>query len=61
MRFVGSEEGYLVFVRDRELFPEAQLSPARSHKMRLEPRWVGTISVNGRLVWPVEPPCGCPG
>ena len=53
MRFVGSEEGHLVFVRVRELFPEAQLSPSRSHKMRLDPRWVATISVNGRPVWRV--------
>ena len=37
MRFVGSEEGRLVFVRLVELFPEDQLSPARSHKMLLDP------------------------
>jgi hypothetical protein len=52
MRFVGLEEGRLVFVRIRELFPEDQLSPARSHAMRLDPRWVTTISVDGRPVWP---------
>ena len=52
MRFVGSEEGRLVFVRIRELFPEDQLSPDRSHKMLLNPRWVNTISVDGRPVWP---------
>ena len=52
MRFVGSEEGRLVFVRIRELFPEDQLSPARSHTMRLDPQWVAAISVNGRPVWP---------
>ena len=51
IRFVGSEEGELVFVRVRELFPEAQLSPARSHTMRLEPKWVTTISVDSRPVW----------
>jgi len=56
MRFIGLEEGCLVFVRIRELFPEDQLSPARSHTMRLDPRWVTTISVNGRPVWPVESP-----
>jgi len=56
MRFVGLEEGHLVFVRIRELFPEDHLSPARSHTMRLDPRWVTTISVNGRPVWPVESP-----
>jgi hypothetical protein len=52
MRFVGSEDGHLVFVRIRELFPEDQLSPARSHKMLLDPRWVATISVDGLPVWP---------
>ena len=52
MQFVGLEEGQLVFVRVRELFPEDQLSPARSHTMRLEPTWVATVSVDGRPVWP---------
>ena len=52
MRFVGLEEGRLVFVRIRELFPEEQLSPARSHKMLLDAQWVATISVHGRPVWP---------
>jgi hypothetical protein len=55
MRFIGSEEGRLVFVRARELFPEDQLSPARSHKMLLDPQWVATISVDGRPVWPDGP------
>src|SRR6267154_4143246 len=45
MRFVGSEDGRLVFVRVRELFPEDQLSPDRSQKMLLDPRWVATIYV----------------
>jgi hypothetical protein len=52
MQFVGLEEGRLVFVRIRELFPEDQLSPARSHTMRLDPQWVATISVDGRSIWP---------
>jgi hypothetical protein len=52
MRFVGFEEGHLVFVRTRELFPEDQLSPARSHTMRLDPEWVALISVNSQPVWP---------
>ena len=56
MRFVGLEEGRLVFVRIRELFPEHQLSPARSHTMLLDARWVATISVDGRPVWPTESP-----
>ena len=51
MRFVGSEEGRLVFIRIRELFPQDQLSPARSHQMLLDPQWVTTISVDGRPVW----------
>ena len=62
MRFVGSEEGRLVFVRIRELFPEEQLSPARSHKMLLDAQWVATISVHGRPVWPGGSPlrqAGC--
>jgi hypothetical protein len=53
MRFAGVEEGHLVFARIRDLFPEDQLSPARCHTMRLELRWVATISVDGLPVWPV--------
>jgi hypothetical protein len=56
MRFVGLEEGRLVFVRIRELFPEDQLSPARSHTMLLDAQWVATISVDGRPVWPAASP-----
>ena len=56
MRFVGSEDGRLVFVRIRELFPEDQLSPARSHTMLLDPQWVTTISVDGSRVWPRDSP-----
>ena len=52
MQFVGSEDGQLVFLRVREVLPEDQLSPARSHTMRLDAAWVGTVSVNGRPVWP---------
>jgi len=52
MRFVGLEGDRLVFVRFRELFPEDQLSPARSHKMLLDPRWVAALAVDGRQVWP---------
>jgi len=52
MQLVESDEGQLVFVRVRELLPEEQLSPARSHTMRLDSRWVATVSVEGRLVWP---------
>lgn len=52
MQFVGSEKGHLVFVRIRELLPEDQLSPARSHMMLLDSQRVATVSVDGRPVWP---------
>jgi hypothetical protein len=52
MQFVASEYGQLVFVRIRELLPEDQLSPARSHTMRLDSQRVDTVSVDGRRVWP---------
>ena len=52
MRFTGVDDGRLVFVRVRELRPEAELSPARSHTMRLEREWVTAVSANGRRVWP---------
>jgi hypothetical protein len=54
MRFTGLEDGRLKFVRIRELLPEDQLSPARSHTMLLDPDWVAMISVDGRPVW--QPP-----
>ncbi len=52
MQFVGMNEGRLMFTRVRELLPEAQLSPARSHTMLLDPRWVDAIAVDGRHAWP---------
>ena len=55
MQFVGSDEGCLVFVRIRELLPEEQLSPARSHTMRLDSQLVTTVSLDGRTVWPDGP------
>jgi hypothetical protein len=51
MQFVGVEAQQLVFIRVRELFPEDQLSPARSHTMRLDPAWVSAIAEDGRPVW----------
>lgn len=51
MRFVGFQEGQLVFVRSREVLPEERLSPARSPTMLLDPRWVAMVSSDGRLVW----------
>ena len=52
MQFLGPEQGHLVFVRVRELFPEDQLSPARSYTMRLDARLVTTVLVDGRPAWP---------
>ena len=51
MQFVGPDEGHLVFVRVREVLPPNQLSPDRSHTMRLDAQWVAAVSVNGQLVW----------
>ena len=53
MQFAGLEDGRLAFLRVRELFPEDQLSPARSHKMLLDPQWVARISVDDRTIWPL--------
>jgi hypothetical protein len=52
MEFVGLDEGQLTFIRVRELLPEDQLSPDRSHMMRLEPQWVAAISEDDRHIWP---------
>jgi hypothetical protein len=54
MQFVGLQEGQLVFERSHEVLPEEQLSPARSHKMFLDPQWVLMVSTDGRQVWPAE-------
>ena len=51
MSFVGQEGTELVFVRIRELFPEDQLSPDRSHTMRLDVKRVVSVSVEGRVAW----------
>jgi hypothetical protein len=52
MAFVGLKEGRLEFVRVRELHAEDQLSPMRSHLMRLDPQWVASVLVDGRRAWP---------
>ena len=52
MQFTGWENGQLRFVRIREVLPEDQLSPTRSHTMLLDSRWVALVSVDGRPVWP---------
>jgi hypothetical protein len=54
MQFVGLQDGQLKFVRIREMLPEEQLSPTRSHTMLIESQWVATISVDGRTVWPED-------
>ena len=51
MSFVGQEGTELVFVRIRELFPEDQLSPDRSHTMRLDVQRVVSVRVEGRVAW----------
>ena len=60
MRFDGrNDDGRLIFHRVRELFPEDQLSPARSHTMLLEPEWVAAVTVAGERVFPghSDPSC----
>lgn len=61
MRFMGVEEGRLVFARVRELAPDEQLSPDRSHTMRLEPEWVAVIFENGLPIWPAATRSSAPG
>ena len=51
MRYVGVESGYVIFSRVHEMFPEALLSPDRSHAMRLELRWVAVVFTRGEEVW----------
>jgi hypothetical protein len=52
MQFTGVEEGRLTFLRIRDVWPEDQLSPARSWKMMLDPTWVASVHESGRQVWP---------
>jgi hypothetical protein len=47
MQYVGREDERLVFIRVRELHPDAQLSPARSHTMRLDAHRVAAVYVDG--------------
>lgn len=54
MQFAGVNGSELVFDRVRELLPEEALSPDRSHVMRLDTRWVAAVSIDGRLLWPLE-------
>ena len=52
MSFEGIDGGELVFLRVRDLQPEALLSPERGRRMTLDPRLVASIAVDGRVVWP---------
>jgi hypothetical protein len=51
MQFVGVQDGRLTFLRVLELWPASQLSPARSHRMELDPAWVSTVFACGERVW----------
>jgi len=51
MSFEGNDGGELVFLRVRDLRPEALLSPERGRRMTLDPRLVASIAVDGRVVW----------
>ena len=51
MRFDGCVADTLRFTRVRELHPEEQLSPDRSHTMTLASDWVTAIKVDGRYAW----------
>jgi hypothetical protein len=52
MSFEGIDGGELVFLRVRDLQPEALLSPERGRRMTLDPHLVASIAVDGRVVWP---------
>ena len=52
MAFHGAANGRLIFTRVRELHPEHELSPDRSHTMLLDPEWVAAVAVNEKRVWP---------
>lgn len=54
MAFTGVEGANLIFARVRDVLPESQLSPARSHRMQLDSAWVTAVIERGRLVWPVQ-------
>jgi len=56
MNFAGVETERLIFHRVREMYPEEQLSPARSRTMVLNPGWVVSISIEGREIWTATRP-----
>jgi hypothetical protein len=55
MRFSEIRDGRLTFVRVRDLRPEAELSPARSWTMTLEPEWIAAVYDHGCRAWPPLP------
>ena len=52
MQFAGVEDGRLRFARVREVMPESELSPARSHTMLLDITWVTAVIERGEPIWP---------
>jgi hypothetical protein len=50
-RFDGARQGELVFSRVRDRRPEEELSPDRSWTMKLDERWIASVSVDGNTVW----------
>lgn len=52
MGFSGMVDGKLMFPRLREIHPEHQLSPDRSHLMVLDPQRVVSVRLGGVRVWP---------
>ncbi len=51
MRLVGRDGERLTFSRVREMSPENQLSPDRSHTMHLDTRWLTAVFVDGQETW----------
>lgn len=60
MRYDGERDGQLIFTRVRDLRPEHELSPDRSHTMLLNRAWVGRVLVDGIVSWPSRH-AGAPG
>ena len=54
MRFDGVADGYLVFLRVRDLQPPETLPPGRGRRMTLKPEMVSAIYVHGDEVWPLH-------
>jgi hypothetical protein len=52
MRFISADHSTLTFIREREVLPADQLSPARSHVMYLNATWVAAVERGGTTLWP---------